>query len=114
MNIIIRNAFNEEVNKGKELYFSHKYKESFYHFERAHILGQLYVIPHTISHFWMLKIGIKTKNIKEIIGQLMRIPVGILGSAVGIVPTGNTGGANVNALKKMDIPEDLKKTLDHK
>lgn len=36
----------------------------------------------------------------------------IVPSLIGVVPTGNTGGANVNPFKKMDIPKDLKVVLD--
>ena len=55
----------------------------------------------------MLKFGIKIKNGKEIIGQLLRLIFGGVKSFVGKIPVGNTGGANVPPLKPMEIPEDL-------
>ncbi len=77
------------------------------HLERAHILGQPWFVQHTHVHWLMLKFGIKIKNRKEIIGQLPRLLVGGVKSFVGKIPTGNTGGANVPPLRKMQIPEDL-------
>ena len=59
----------------------------------------------------MLKFGIRIKNIKEILGQLPRLLVGGIKSFVGKIPTGNTGGANVPPLRKMEIPEDLKNMM---
>ena len=55
----------------------------------------------------MLEFGIKTKNTKEIIGQIPRLLVGGVKSFVGNIPLGNTGGANVPPLQPMEIPEDL-------
>jgi hypothetical protein len=55
----------------------------------------------------MLLFGFKTKNSKEIIGQLPRLLVGGVKSFVGKIPVGNTGGANVPPLKPMEIPNDL-------
>jgi hypothetical protein len=59
----------------------------------------------------MLKFGIKIKNRKEILGQLPRLILGGVKSFVGVIPRGNTGGANVPGLKPMEIPEDLQEML---
>jgi hypothetical protein len=114
MNKIIKNSFYKEFGRGKDFYRKELYVKAFSCFERAHIIGQKYVIPHTLSHIWMLRIGLRTRNLHEIFGQLLRIPAGILGSAIGFVPVGNTGGANVKALKTMPIPEDLQEILNSK
>jgi len=107
----LRIAFNQEMSLSKEMYKKENYSESFYHLERAHILGQSYIIPHTQSHWWMLKLGFKRHDIKEVIGQITRILASIIFSRIW-VPIGNTGGANVNPLKPMTIPDDLRKYLD--
>jgi hypothetical protein len=114
MNDQLKAAFHNELRNGKNLYRRGFFADAFKSFERSHILGQEYVVPHTLSHIWMLRIGIKTRNLKEIIGQLSRLPLGVIGSAIGIVPLGNTGGSNVNALKKMPIPKDLEDILNIK
>lgn len=80
---------------------------SWYHLERAHIIGQPYPYEHTLAHWRMLQFGIATKNTREIIGQLPRLLVGGVKSFVGHIPVGNTGGANVHPLKPMEIPQDL-------
>ncbi|MBC7948548.1 MAG: DUF3703 domain-containing protein [Chitinophagaceae bacterium] len=82
------------------------------HLERAHILGQAWFTEHTHVHWLMLKFGIRIKNRREIIGQLPRLLVGGVKSFVGAIPTGNTGGANVPPLRKMEIPEDLQRILE--
>lgn len=112
MNKQVREAFWSEINKGKSFISKQSHQQAFTHFERAHILGQRSPMLHTYSHVCMLKVALKTKDIKEILAQLFRIPSGFLGSLVGIFPEGNTGGGNVSAFKKMDIPDDLKQILN--
>ena len=55
----------------------------------------------------MLKFGISKKSTKEIIGQIPRLLIGGVKSFVGIIPVGNTGGANVPPLKPLPISEDI-------
>lgn len=112
MNSKLRNHFNLEIEKARSLITKKDYEASFAHLERAHVLGQRYVFPHTISHWYMLKVGIAERNFKEVLGQLIRLPLGILGSFVGIVPTGNTGGSNVSAFLKMEIPQELLELME--
>ncbi|MCL1127169.1 DUF3703 domain-containing protein [Shewanella surugensis] len=103
-------AYNLELGEAIRLYKLNEFTGSFHHLERAHILGQRYIIPHTKSHWWMLKVGIRKHNIKEVFGQVTRMIASVLFSKIW-VPLGNTGGANVNPMKPMPIPEDLKKIL---
>jgi len=109
----LRNAFNAEISEAIRLYQQSELDEAFTHFERAHILGQPYIIPHTRSHWWMLKVGWKRGSFKEIFGQLNRIFAAIIFSRIW-VPLGNTGGANVNPLKSMPLPDDLARILNDK
>ena len=106
----LKNAFLTEIEQGMTLYKKSEWNLAFHHFERAHILGQSYIIPHTQSHFWMLKIGFKQRNFREVIGQVTRIIASIIFSKLW-VPLGNTGGSNVNPLTPMPVPEDLKPFL---
>lgn len=84
---------------------------AFAHLERAHVLGQWHVGTHTRAHLGMLRIGWHRRDAREIVGQLLRIPGGIIGSALGRVPRGNTGGANVSAFREMPIAADLTELL---
>ena len=99
------------MNLGIELFNQDELTNSFSHFERAHILGQSFIIPHTSSHWWMFKIGCRRKDIREIIGQVFRMVASILMSKLWI-PVGNTGGTNVSPLKQMPLPDDLQKIFD--
>lgn len=81
------------------------------HLERAHILGQPYPVEHTAVHWEMLRFGFKTKNAKEVVGQLPRLLVGGVKSWAGKIPVGNTGGADVPPLRPMQIPDDLQQIL---
>lgn len=77
------------------------------HLDRAHIIGQAYPLEHSYAHWLMLRFGIAIKDWGEIIGQVPRLLIGGVKSFVGIIPIGNTGGANVPPLRSMAIPEDI-------
>lgn len=84
---------------------------AFHHYERAHILSQRFTWPHINSHLGMLHIGFLRKDRREIFGQCIRVVAALVFSRLW-VPVGNTGGANVSALKPMPMPEDLKNLLE--
>jgi len=79
----------------------------FRHLERAHVLGQAFVIPHVKSHLGMLRVGVLRRDAREILGQLVRVPGAAIGSLLGHVPLGNTGGANVPPFRSLPVPDDL-------
>lgn len=103
----LRPFYRDELLLAKNEFDKRHFQQSWRHLERAHILGQPYPIEHTAVHWKMLKFGVKIKNWKEVIGQIPRLLFGGVKSFVGKIPVGNTGGANVPALKAMEIPEDL-------
>lgn len=84
-----------------------------HHLERAHILAQRWPREHNAVHWRMLKFGFRTKNTREILGQLPRLVFGGVKSFVGTVPIGNTGGADVPALRAMPMPKDLERVLQN-
>jgi hypothetical protein len=81
------------------------------HLERAHILSQPMVVPHLRTHLAMLGAGLRRRDRREVVGQLLRLVVAGPGSLTGRYPAGNTGGADVSALAPMPIPEDLRPYL---
>jgi hypothetical protein len=83
-----------------------------HHLERAHILSQPLAVAHLRTHGAMLASGIRHRDQREVVGQLVRLVVAGPGSVLGRYPLGNTGGANVNALTPMPIPDDLRAVLD--
>ena len=108
---LLKEKYDEELKLGRQAFDKKDISLAFHHFERAHILGQPHYGRHVQSHYWMLRIGLKNIDIREISGQIIRI-IGSIGSLFGKYPTGNTGGANVSPFKTMPIPEDLKPYLE--
>ena len=108
----LTNAFKAELSLGIRNLKENKTEKAYVHLERAHILGQKYLIPHLKVHLWMLRVGIKTVDLKEVLGQLIRIPSGIVGNIFGKLPVGNTGRSNVGMMSPMEIPSDLLEILD--
>lgn len=86
-------------------------QQAWHHLERAHILAQAWPREHSYVHWLMLRFGFFIKSPKEVIGQIPRLLAGGVKSFVGTIPVGNTGGANVSALRPMQIPEDLAELL---
>ncbi|HEY8607400.1 MAG TPA: DUF3703 domain-containing protein [Noviherbaspirillum sp.] len=82
------------------------------HLELAHVLGQRHVLPHVITHWWMLRIGLRRRVLGEVTGQGLRIVLGALGSAAGIVPTGNTGGTDVGMFRRMPVDAEIRRLID--
>jgi len=110
----LKGYFIQELNLYFQNYQSGDLNTAWYHLERAHIIGQSYPKEHTYVHWKMLQFGFRIKSTKEIIGQIPRLLVGGVKSFVGKIPVGNTGGANVPALKPMEIAEDLKRVISNK
>jgi hypothetical protein len=104
-------AFDAEMRSARQALAGADPAAAFAHYERAHVLGQWYVRTHTLAHLGMLRVAIRRRDLREIAGQLLRIPGGMLGSALGRVPRGNTGGANVSAFREMAIPPDVRSLL---
>ena len=108
MNLQQYKAFDSEMKAARLLFTQADYDPCFHHLERAHILAQRYTSIHVQTHWWMLRVGIKRGDFREIRGQIIRMVMAVPGSLFGMAPKGNTGGANVGMFRKMDIPEDLK------
>ena len=68
--------YRKELHEFQKAFNKNKYRESWRHLERAHILAQPYPYEHTYVHWKMLCFGIKIKNVKEVIGQIPRLLIG--------------------------------------
>jgi hypothetical protein len=102
----LRTALEDELTHAEQLRRSGDLRGAFRHLERAHILSQRYTGPHVRVHVAMLQVGWARMDLREIVGQLTRILAAALFSRIW-VPIGNTGGANVSALRPMPVPYDL-------
>ena len=107
----LKNAFDAEMAAAVHAYRQGRFDRSFRHLETAHVLGQRHVLPHVVTHWWMLKIGLQRRSPQEVTGQAARILLGALGSAVGAVPLGNTGGTDIGMFKRLPIDRDLQDLL---
>ena len=86
---------------------AHDYSTRFMHLERAHVLGQASTREHVRTHFHMLICAWRHGDAHEVAGQLLRLIGAAALTGIGMVPAGNTGGANVSPSQRMSIPPDL-------
>ena len=82
-------------------------QNGFAHLERAHVLGQASTRIHVRVHWHMLRYAFRTRDTREFLGQLVRITGAVTKTFIGLVPSGNTGGANVSALQPMPVEPEL-------
>ncbi len=113
MNPIQQQAFDHEIALAKQRIAHREWSQSIYHLERAHVIGQLHVWPHVKAHALMLSVEMRRRRINAAFGQFIRIILGAVGSAIGVVPTGNTGGSDVNMFARLPIPPDIQRVLDN-
>lgn len=88
-------------------YVEFELENAFTHLERAHVLGQESTYWHVKVHVLMLAWATRNGSGREALGQIFRIVGAATKTAFGLVPQGNTGGANVSPFKKMPISPDL-------
>ena len=106
----LKQAYNVDLTAACEAEESRNFSKAFAHLERAHILSQKYAWAHTRTHIRMLKLGWRTRDMREVVGQLTRTFAALLFSRIW-VPVGNTGRANVSPFAPMPLPEDLARVL---
>lgn len=46
------------------------------------------------------------------VGQVLRILLGAIGSAIGVVPVGNTGGTNISMFQRLPVSPELQAIID--
>lgn len=85
---------------------------AFHHLERAHVLGQRSTVQHVSVHVAMLLWGMRNHKVHEVLGQITRVIGAATKTWIGLIPQGNTGGANVSPFKVMAIPDDLAEMID--
>ena len=107
----IRPFVEAELRAAREADARGDARTSFRHLERAHVLGQASTMQHVRVHWRMLLWAIRQRSGGEGLGQVLRIVGAATKTAIGLVPEGNTGGANVSAIRPMPIPSDLAATI---
>jgi uncharacterized protein DUF3703 len=112
MNGALAAVFAAELNAAKAATIAGNAEMAFHHLERAHILSQRHTWKHVHVHWLMLCLGASLGAGREVLGQLSRIVAAAAFSRIW-VPIGNTGRANVSAVKPMPIPADLRSVLEN-
>lgn len=79
----------------------------FAHLERAHVLGQASTREHVRVHWRMLLFAWRHRDAREFFGQSFRLIGAATKTFIGLVPTGNTGGANVSPVRPMPLDPEL-------
>ena len=107
----LRSAYEGELAAAEAAAAAGNADGAFDHLARAHILSQRHTLQHVYIHWMMLRLGASVGAWREVLGQASRIVAAALFSRIWI-PEGNTGRANVSALKPMPIPDDLRAILE--
>jgi hypothetical protein len=81
--------------------------DAFRHLERAHVLGQSSTREHVRVHWRMFRWALRHGDSREALGQVPRLIGAATKTFIGLVPTGNTGGSNVSAVKPMPVDPEL-------
>ncbi|MDT0595437.1 DUF3703 domain-containing protein [Glaciecola petra] len=103
---------NKKMKQANDSFSNHDLEAGFKALEDAHVIGQHSTYHHTVVHYQMLKFGLKQRDNKEVFGQIIRIMGALTKTAIGLLPEGNTGGANVNPFKPMPISPENKAILN--
>jgi pimeloyl-ACP methyl ester carboxylesterase len=80
---------------------------AFWHLERAHVLAQASTVQHVRVHIRMLAWGLRYGDPREVQGQMVRILGAATKTPLGLIPAGNTGGADVSPFKRLPVPMSL-------
>lgn len=108
MSSSLQQSAQAQLQQAKQHYQAAEYQQAFAQLELAHLLGQRFLWLHLQTHWWMLKCGVRQQARAEVRGQLLRLLAVLPAYLLGWVPLGNTGGANVSALRPMPIPPEFR------
>lgn len=103
----IRPQVASELSAARSAEHAGKWAAAFRHLERAHVLGQASTIEHTRVHARMFAWALRHRNLREAAAQILRIAGAATKTPFGLVPSGNTGGADVGAFRSLPVPQDL-------
>lgn len=103
----IASSVKSELANAKRAKSAGEPQQEFTHLERAHVLGQESTYWHVKVHVLMLVWATRNGSAREALGQIFRIIGATTKTAFGLVPQGNTGGANVSPFKKMPVSPEL-------
>lgn len=112
MNPRLREHFERELAQAVEERSRGARASAWNHLERAHILSQAHAGAHLRVHGALFAFAWRTRDWREVLGQIPRLLLAVPGSLLGLAPRGNTGGANVGIFTPMPLPEDIQEILN--
>ena len=99
--------FNSFIQDAKKLSTSNDYEAALAILERAHVLAQDAGWQHLIIHIEMLRLAFEYKKLEEVLGQIPRILLAVVGSVTGFYPKGNVGSTKMGIFESAKKPERL-------
>jgi hypothetical protein len=102
----IRPYVTQEIRRAQVFWTEGDRAQAFRHLERAHILGQASTLQHMRAHWHMFIWGLRSRALRETLGQMLRMVGAATKTIIGLVPAGNTGGTNVSPFKSLPLPYD--------
>ena len=107
-----RDAFlAEEYRRAAKAADEQNFEEAWHHLERAHVVAQDRLGPHCVSHWRMLELAWRTRDWRELLGQIFRLSLAPIGNITGRLPIGNSGRSNVSAFARMEIEPEISRVL---
>jgi hypothetical protein len=110
--IRIRPSVSMELGAASAAEARGDFTTAFGHLQRAHVLGQASTLLHVAIHWQMLRFAIRQHKPGETWGQVWRCIGAAVFTAAGLVPSGNTGGSDVNGFRRMPVAPDLQHLID--
>ena len=114
MHQIQQQAYQQAILQAQQAIAQQQWQPAMEQLKRAHVLGQLAVRPHVYTHWLMLVIEWRRRRFGAVVGQCIRMLLGVIGSAVGKVPTGNTGDSEISMFQSLPIDPELQQLIDGK
>jgi hypothetical protein len=112
MHQIQQQAFDQAIAQARLAMVQQQWQPALEQLKRAHVLGQLAVWPHFYTHWLMARVEWRRHRFGAVAGQLIRMLLGVIGSAVGKVPTGNTGDSDISMFVSLPIEPELQQIID--
>tara|TARA_R110002124_G_C8748153_1_gene498019 strand:- start:13 stop:378 length:366 start_codon:yes stop_codon:yes gene_type:complete len=109
---LTKHFIDQKMNQYELALAQGEYKKAFSMLEDAHVIGQQSTYFHCLVHCKMLRHGMRYRDFREVFGQIFRLVGAFTKTAIGLVPIGNTGGANVSPFKSMPVSKANQVILD--
>jgi Protein of unknown function (DUF3703) len=103
----IRADVDRELRLAQQATLAGDATRAFAHLERAHVLGQGATALHVLVHWRMFRWGLARADLRECAGQVLRLVGAATKTAIGLVPTGNTGGTQISPFARLPVPPEL-------